>query len=605
MIREYKYRLHPPDVNAELVSTQMWLAHRYRNVLVEIERERRAQCSAALSAHPEVQGLELRVQQLTSELAAAREDIKKTRAKARKRAETPEQRARAKEILAELRAVRLQAKEARKAALEDFAVTEALGVAQERSSARIKEEREKCGVYWGTYLLQEQAAEQARRAPAPPEFVKWTGEGRVSAQLQGGLDLEDLWGKNTLVHILRSAPNTTGRRQGRNSRLRLRVQSERGKPVWAEWTLIYHRELPAGARIKVATVIRRRHGPVFTWHLLLSVDEAACVRRSIGPQDTTTAVALNLGFARRDETIRAGYLVGSDGWEHEVLVAKSDVYRRGRNPDDPPSIEERRWIEQGLERADKLRSERDLEMNKLRDEILAWIASKAPEQLPEWFRERVSHMAAWRSPNRFTQLAREWELARWEDGDAAFAKIDLWRQRDFQLARCEAGTRSSALRDRLEGYRLLASIVARRYHTLVVDDTDLRAFQANSEPEDPDPDISTWKRQQRIAAPRELRGALINAFGPDRVIKRSAKDVTRRHATCGALNERVIGAREVTCSGCGVVHDQDANACKNLLRDLSSESRGPAESKAGRGERLRAAASARRQARASEPAAEV
>ena len=44
----YQYGLLPPTRNAELVNDQMRLAHRYRNVLVEIERDRRTQVSAIL-----------------------------------------------------------------------------------------------------------------------------------------------------------------------------------------------------------------------------------------------------------------------------------------------------------------------------------------------------------------------------------------------------------------------------------------------------------------------------------------------------------------------------------------------------------------------------
>lgn len=47
-IRNFVYGLLPLDVGADLVADQMRLAHRYRNLLVEIERERRTRVRDAI-----------------------------------------------------------------------------------------------------------------------------------------------------------------------------------------------------------------------------------------------------------------------------------------------------------------------------------------------------------------------------------------------------------------------------------------------------------------------------------------------------------------------------------------------------------------------------
>jgi hypothetical protein len=155
--------------------------------------------------------------------------------------------------------------------------------------------------------------------------------------------------------------------------------------------------------------------------------------------------------------------------------------------------------------------------------------------------------------------------------------------------------RRTALRRRTDCYRVTAAALARRYRALVIDDTDLREFQRSPATESEDVERAAVKRQQRLAAGSDLRSALINAFR-GRVVRLSAADVTVVHAACGHRNARV-DSRELTCGGCGATYDQDANACRNLLREQSGAGEDGAtargakltDRKPSRGERLSAA----------------
>src|SRR5690606_35252945 len=165
------------------------------------------------------------------------------------------------------------------------------------------------------------------------------------------------------------------------------------------------------------------------------------------------------------------------------------------------------------------------------------------------------------------------------------------------LQRYEAGLLRGALGHRREIYRRLAAHLARRYRTLVVDDTDLRALQRSPAPESERTEIDVAKRSQRLAAGSELRAALVSAFGERRVVRLSAQDVTRTCHACGSIEQwdRAASGRLHTCSSCGARWDQDDNACRNLLREWSraadeweaARARKDAERNESRSERLR------------------
>ena len=801
-IRVYEYGLLPPTVNAELVLSQMRDAHRYRNMLTEIERERRTKVREIMAAHQDMAPLQARVNELTEARDAARAEISKARAITRSRSDSKAQRTAVQDLNAQIREVVAAIKAIRKDVAADPTVQLGLKLADEHSRQRVRNERAKCGVYWGTYLLQEADADRARQETSMPKFEPFRGDGRVSVQLQGGLELPGLWGTDTQIRIDPVNPDAWDltqprgvRRRGGRTVARLRVASERGKPVWAQWPMIMHRPLPEGAVVKVATVVRRKRDCVsWYWRLQLTVDVTACTsgRR---PAPASGAVALNLGFCvRPGGALRAGYLLGTDGERMEVLAVKSDIYR------DKELTQEQydralTWISNGLRKADDIRSIRDNNLNLMKAAFAPWCAAlaepgrtrddkfeqpgqsglieqeqpgepgtarrereqpgprdvleelpgrRAVEQdLPEasgrevpmsghavavrggpgapgltqeeqdepgrsgrhdvhdvsttgrmtrrqddpghapgptrgeldwlgrpvrdtnakltqerptdvtpavlsgwvsreqeeptrvglsrldqdepdksghgqgdhhdesgrtpgpvtpsadaWFMELTTHVGLWLSAARFRALSLRWETERFTGDEGGFAMLLAWRERDEHLERYESGIRGSAIRDRLETYRIIASKMAQRYHTLVIDGTDLSKYQAAGNTEDEAKDNETVRRNQRIAGPSLLRGALMNAFGPERTVKMPPGKRTTTCHSCGVVNEwdRTSSDRIHACTACGIQWDIDANFCRNLLADWATGDSGAEEAaprKPSRSQRLRTAASAK------------
>ena len=621
VIKNYEYGLLDPTSNAPLVSDQMHSAHRYYNRLVEIERERRAAVAKILVGHPDTEVLATRVATLAKQREDARLVIKSARQATRDRSETAQMRTQVKDLAVELRTARAELKAARDMIKTDPSIVSAINAADESATIAIRAARAACSCYWGSYLLQEQAVDAAKKSKAPPHFKRWTGDGRVSVQLQGGISDTELFAADTQIQIAPVSPDAhdPGKSRGvhrlaSRTILRLRVQStEKGKPIWAEWPMILHRPIPEGARVKVATVSRRRRDcRRWDWRLLLTLEipEGIAPARAL-PQ--TGAVALNLGWCQRPgDVVRAGYVLSNDGAvDHEVVVQRSTIDR--------------------VEKSEALRSQRDKDLDAMRALLVPWMRERETT-LPEWLvdrtifsraprteqssreqldaprvetvdpspsfvlpreqldaprvetagsmRTRSWHVAQWRSAARFRALALAWRSQRFDGDDDGYQILESWRYRDEHLERYESGMRRGGLLDRRERYRVLASELAAKYRTLIVDDFDLRQFQRSPAPEEERVERATSKRNQRHAAGSELRGALLNAFGPARVQKQSSVDVSRACHGCGQIDEWDRSAvREHTCTGCSAAWDQDQNACKNLIgRWRTSEQLGADES---------------------------
>ena len=225
--RAYAYGCRPPVDNASVALNQLERAHRYYNVLIEIERERRAKIREA------------------------------------------EQAARVGAF-----------DEAKQAALEA-----AKNEATEAARQRVRDERKQCGVYWGTYLCIEDAVERAGRATRldqDPRFRPWLGEGLLAVQIQGGMSPEKLCsGTDTRVRLVG---------EGKRRHLWLRVGSDGRAPVWAAWPIVYHRPLPPGASIKWVRVTARRVASHTKWNVHFILEAEPEVFALLSPTKGTVAI---------------------------------------------------------------------------------------------------------------------------------------------------------------------------------------------------------------------------------------------------------------------------------------------------------------------------
>lgn len=490
----YRYGLLPPVAGGDRVGDQIHLAHRYQNQLVEIERSRREAVRAVLLGHADVEGKAAALQQLEEDLERHRAAIKARRVATRERKSPPEERERSTQLRDQLRAARADIKAAKAALRTDPAIQAALQAVNDDHKARVRAARATCGVYWGTYLQIEQAMDQARRAVMDPRFRRWTGDGAVAVQLQGGLPWSDaIEAEDQRLRVMLAPQPVPGRGGKPRPRVLLRVGSEGRAPVWAEWPLVYHRPVPDGAVVKWAKVVRRLVAAKEHWslHLTLEVPTPATAPGAGHPG----VVAVDLGWRSTQEpgtpTLRAGGWADDDGLAEDILLNAS--------------------IPASLRKAEELRSIRDRHQNEIQAALIAW---KDTHPLPaEEHQERWANLALWRSPGRFASLALWWREHRFDGDSDMYEALEAWRKKDKHLWLWEANARRSALLRRREQYRVLAARLASRYGTLVIERLDLRALAEIPPPESArEPGAPKARSQRHDTAPSELRTALELAF---------------------------------------------------------------------------------------------
>ena len=596
--RIYSYDCRAPIVGKDEFDRQVLLGARYYNDLVALERRRRRAEKRVRDHYPK-SPLDQRILLLDVEFAKAAEAIRAKRKGAGRRADIRVEAARKMaigEALKEARAERKVAREAgdsgRSLPLKAKVRIERIRKAAHNVHLRIRAAYAEggAGLYWGTYNLEEDAFEQAKSAPLPPprpgkrlipfeerpRFRRFDGTGRMGIQCQKGKKPEAVF---RLEPVDPATWFSTQGIEGYGTRLPaalpgskkaktfafvyLRARSdEKGHPIWATWPVRIHRSIPDDAIVMRAWMRRSRSGPRWSYELQVTVVEPVAK----APEEIRSRVAVDIGWRRAGGVagLRAGYFLGSEGDEGEILVPERSVGY--------------------LAQADRLRGHRDVHYNVARA-YLGQVIEEGGASIPDWFLEATRYAANWRSPGKLVGLLRTWKEWRFDGDEIPYETLRAWERRDLHLWSWEADIRSKARRIRLQdpvrGYRILSARLAERYDELVIEDFDLRRMATHvPDEEGPLTDGREQRRSRIEAAPNELRDALKNAFSRrgKRVDERDPALTTRRHAACG--HEEPWDARphvRHVCANCAVEFDQDRNACENLLAsaEVASPGGGP------------------------------
>lgn len=560
-----------PSQNRRFVEDQIYHAHQYRNVLIEIERERRAMHRTVLWEHPTVKPAKTDLDRLIAAVTEARDAIKQARAKTRSRSETKPMRERVDALVAERKTAREAFKKAVKTAKKDIAVKDALKKCNEHAHARVLEAREQCKAHWGTYTLVEEAQAQSLKAlksldpDDDPKFRRFQKEGFVSVQAQNGVSVaKALACTHTQIQIdpvseaAWSSPRRGERRKAARTKVRLRLGTDsNNQPIWAEWSMIFHRPFPENGVIKRVTVTKRqrdcRH---WRWQINFTVElQTAQVQRRCGEG----VVAVNFGWRQvKNQRLRVMYWRDEFGQAGEELLDESIIPR--------------------LEQVEGLRSLRDQKLDSLREDLVQWLADNA-DRLPEWLQERTKNLSRSKSARRFRAIALMWRENRFEGDEDIYRRFasnvradESWVYRDEHLETWESNQRGTTLRHRREQYRRKAAEFASTYGELLIDDTDYRKMQRSPSPESDDVEIEAVKLAKNRAAPSEFRRILTDAFKSRRgsvIIYDVAK--LKPTMTCHVCQSEEDWDRAAylhhTCSQCKTTWDQDDNYCRNLLRE--------------------------------------
>jgi len=576
-----------PTENQKLLLDQLFLANRYYNTLIEIERKRRERFREIRSAAvPELAGCEKRYEQLDAQLEAILDALPKPKGKSKRKVLTPEAIA----IKEELKPLSLRMKALRAIFLLDTVAMAQVALTDDEANLAIKAARAATDLYWGTYLLIERQMEQVRKSKLDPRFRRFAGEGRVGVQLQGGLSTPELLSAED--SRLRLQPRTSTPRVKKpkaQHEVRVRVGSDGRAPIWATLPVILHRPLPADAEIKWAWIHVIRVGRRRIYSLQITLESQTFSQKQSG----SGTVAINFGWrANEDGSRRVAYAVDDSGNEQVFSIPAS--------------------VEKDFAQANSLRSIRDLHFEEAKRALMGF-AALYTKDMPEWYAEEAKFLHQWRNPTRLVRLAQHLaevrpvdrdELLRWrherlggtqhgrsarrlrsapgQDLFAPFAEViawstkrgvdalnlylELWRDKDKHLWGWEASLRRSVDLRRNELFRIWAKRMA-GYAEVRMEEFDLRKMTAipavGEEPRD-----SSFRSAQRAASPGKLRERIAEACGA-KVMKGAAFHNTVTCFLCSHVNERSMEHRTV-CAGCGEEFDQDANNCRNQLRERPS-----------------------------------
>jgi len=567
--RIYTYGTRAPTANAETVADQFLKARLYRNRLVEIELTRRTKVRAILNALPAVAPLMEARLKLEEELKAAREALQK--AKVAERSRNPKasaERETIKRVLPLLKKLRDEIKEARQGAITPE-VKQALAVVEAENRETIKRARATSGLYWGTYLLVEKAAEQFRKGKMDPRFRRWDGSGRIGVQIQRtgkmlGMSVERLLGGvDTRLQVAPVPAYTFARETRRCDRrrairtaMKIRVQSdEKDNAIFAEFPLFYHRPLPADGIIKNAWVKRYRIGRRM-YHCLQVAVESATFLPKVEPGRPVVAIDIGWRSKRDDDSLRIAYFYDSHGYHGEI-----------RFPDGLKTL---------LSHPDSLRAIRDRMFNTHR-KLLMDFATRYTEEglslrtLPAWWSEEFAHLASWKTPVRLAKAALVWREKRFEGDEQIFSVIWAWRKQELHLYDWEANERNQTLAFRKDFYWRLANEFTKKYSVVVIEDFNLNDVAISSPPEGSGEEhegTDKSRHQRFISSLSEFR-QILECSGPKYgavVVKEDAVRSTMECHLCGYAEAWDAAPRiQHRCEGCGEEWDQDRNAAQNLL----------------------------------------
>jgi hypothetical protein len=470
------------------------------------------------------------------------------------------------------------------------------------TTEQIKRTRADSGLYNGTYLLVDQAFEAAKKSKKDPRHRHYTDPCRIGVQLHREPVADIISGRSKMLQIdpfphdveavvryrktqkkktivLGWKKNRPGRRHMETT-VRIRIGSNAGKPVWAEFRVLMHRPLPDDAAVMWAWIKISRVGTQTRYQLQLTLESGQFHETAVAGSKT---LAFDFGWRLLPHGIRVVYCVDDQGNEQELAL--------------PYELRER------FLQCSRLQGFADEHFERARKNLADFMKKHS---VPAWVKKDTEYMMKWRQHGKLARLVGRWVSEAFPDRDVvnrlwaswksgrlkarrdlfdAYANItnwaasqgitdeteqllvylEWWRHKNKHLYQWESHQRDSTLAHRHDLYRKWARRLADKYAVAVVDDIDLRKFATKCKPEE-EPESEFTNRVRAIAAPSELRSIIVEAFG-SRACKAEGESSTQECHICSYVNKdwEKPEERVQVCAGCGNNWDRDLNACRVML----------------------------------------
>lgn len=415
----------------QALDQQSFLAHRYYNAMIELERAKRTKYREIRAKHtPGYNEAELAVAELDEQIDVLRRRIKLKRAhastvgtkvKATKRVEDSgekerianlkTERKRFYEQLKELRAtfngLVTPGREAYKERKGKHPPATQAGVNVEVTAQMMTEDwhaawketqtldawyvsehkrlRAASGLTHGAYAAVDDAIAQASKTSTEdPRFRAWDGGRKVGVQLTGDVSMMQIMaGQSTkfrLTDMRQAHPGSNGNRARSQYAIAwLRTGSDEKKaPVWTKIEVKIHRPIPQDARVRWVYLVPRSEGGRTNWTLQLTLElTAPLIERAPGKG----AAVVDLRWTKVD----GGILVADVSGEPVVMPDR---------------------IVSGLELANRLRGAADQHFDEARAALGDWLTAGRP--VPQWMTEATEHIGKWRNHSKLAGVAKRW-----------------------------------------------------------------------------------------------------------------------------------------------------------------------------------------------------
>lgn len=525
---------------AEQAREILYKSHTYRNALVELEKKRRESVAETLrQIDPNLFAMEESIAKLEVDKEILKDMIDDARIITRSRAIDANLKLRLVVLKKQLKDLYKQTKIIKKVLYQDPAFKTGQDKIEEDFRNAWRDARKNCGVFWGTYLAIEEARGNDRKG-APPRFCQFESEGRISVQIQGGCNAADIFsGKSPHVQI-DPPPAGSGKNPYRTARIRIGSDQSK-KPIWLQFVVKIHRQLPADSRIKWVWLHAIRIGTHIKWNLQIVMtrsgwdDPARCL-------DEEKTVAIDVGWRKLATGIRVASWIDNQGKTGEVNIPQEQVDRMLKVRD--------------------LRSIRDKKF----DDIKSFCVDEMKKyQAPQWLIDRMAFINNWRSQKRLASIAIFWRNNRFQGDDAFFGNIEAWRRQDKHLYEWERSQAQKFLWWRENLYRNVAAHLSRDYGKAIIEDVDWRIF-AKLPDNLSEKEINTYIRwYNKIAAVSYLNTSIKEKMS--KLVRDPPEWTTQACNVCSTV-DNFDAEKDLfhTCSKCGTRWDQDNNAAKNLLK---------------------------------------
>lgn len=524
LTRVYSYGCKAPS-NIDLVRETTFLANRYRNKLVELERLRRDESNrTVVEMFPDLADLKEQYESLDELLKELLVEIKKDNSDSRSREQTAD-------VKAEIRSLRSACREsyrkysARKK--EAFSTPEAkakLAELHQQHLARWREARSQSGLYWGTYMDVEKSASQLKKGP-PPRFHRFERTGKVAIWIgDGGMPLDVLLASSDKRLALLA--------ENGKYYVQQRIGTDQNKEaIYARAEIKMHRPLPPGCTVTWGWFNRNRIATNEKWEYQFVVNGAP-----EKPHGTAGSIAVDINWRIIDGRIRVAWWRDSYGTDGQLWLP-------------------RKLLEREL-KCRELQSIRDRSF----DDIRAWLKDKIDASWPKEILEKLVNMSRWKSQAQLASVV----IRLRESGvkSEVMDHLEAWRKQDKHLYDWQEHNRRKMQLWRREIYRTFAAWARQKYKYAIVEDIDWKQMQDSPLVEDAKAHDDIIRMWRKVTAPGTL-SAMLKADG---AVEVKAENTTILCHLCGNPSGQVDrGALIHTCKSCGKSWDQDMNAACNIL----------------------------------------